>query len=266
MVLTPPVSRALDPAWLDAVQARISSRRYSGEAIDSALLDRLDRTCERLSATPGAARAVLVREAPPEVFTGLVGSYGRVEGAPSLVAFVGTADAAYNVGYIGEAVVLEATALGLDTCWIAASFDPERAGTLAALGEGERVHAITALGHAADTVKVAERLMRASVRARSRLSLAAIAPGHEGWPAWAREAVSALRLAPSGANKQPWRLHMDGDALVLTEAPKVYWTAPLDLGIAMLHAELGAEHAGASGRWLAGLDGEVARFVPGDAS
>ncbi len=266
MPLTPPVSRALDPAWLNAVQTRISSRRYNGETIDGALLDQLDQTCERLSATPGAARAILVREAPPEVFTGLVGSYGRVEGAPSLVAFVGTEDAAHDVGYIGEAVILEATTLGLGTCWIAASFDPELAGSLAALGEGERVHAITALGHAADTVKVAERLMRASVRARSRLPLDVIAPGHSGWPAWALEAVSSLRLAPSGANKQPWRLHMDGDALVLAEAPKVYWTAPLDLGIAMLHAQLGAEHAGTSGQWIAGLDGEVARFVPGDAS
>lgn len=266
MSLMPPVSRTLDPVWFDAVKARISSRRYTGEAIDPALLDRLDQTCERLSTTPGAASAVLVREAPPEVFTGLVGSYGRAEDSPSLVAFVGTDEAAHDVGYVGEAVVLAATALGLDTCWIAASFDPERAGRLAALGEHERVHAITALGHATGKIGVSERLMRASLRARSRLSLDVIASGHESWPAWAQEAISTLRLAPSGANKQPWRLHMDGEALVVTEAPKVYWTAPLDFGIAMLHAELGAAHAGVSGTWVAGLDGEVARFVPGSAS
>lgn len=266
MSLLPPSSRSLDPAWLGAVQTRVSSRRYSGTRVADESLARLERTCERLSLTPGGSRAVLVREAPPEVFTGLVGSYGRVQDAPSLVAFAGTGDAAHDIGHIGEAVILEATALGLDTCWIAASFDPERAGRLAALGTGERVHAITALGHATDTVGVSERLMRASLRARSRLSLDAIAPGHEGWPAWAREAVAALRLAPSGANKQPWRLHMDGDALVLTQAPKTYWTAPIDFGIAMLHAELGAAHAGVSGEWSTAGAGEVARFVPGSAS
>jgi hypothetical protein len=266
MPLKPPASRTLDPAWLDAMQSRISSRRYNGEAIDAALLDRLDRTCQRLSDTEAPARAVLVRQAPPEVFTGLVGSYGRVEDSPSLVAFVGAGDAAHDIGYVGEAVILEATLLGLDTCWIAASFDPERAGRLAELGEGERVHAITALGHATDKTGVSEKLMRASLRARKRLPMDTIAPGHGDWPAWAREAAAALRLAPSGANKQPWRLHMDGDALVITEAPKVYWTAPIDFGIAMLHAELGAEHAGVSGRWTTDRNDEVARFVPHTAS
>ena len=71
-----------------------------------------------------------------------------------------------------------------------------------------------------------------------------------------------MRLAPSGANKQPWRLHLDGDALVLTKADKTYWTAPLDLGIGMRHAELGAVHAGMSGTWALGAGTEVARFTP----
>jgi len=266
MPLKPPAARSLDPAWFDAMQSRISSRRYNGEAIDDTLLDRLDQTCQRLSHAEAPARAVLVRQAPPEVFTGIVGSYGRVEGAPSLVAFVGTDDAAHDVGYVGEAVILEATALALDTCWIAASFDPGRAGRLAELGEGERVHAITALGHATAKTSVSERLMRASLRARSRLPMDTIAPGHAAWPAWAQEATAAVRIAPSGANRQPWRLHMDGDALVLTEAPKVYWTAPIDFGIAMLHAELGAAHAGVIGRWSVGRGGEVARFIPRSGS
>jgi len=109
MPLKPPAARSLDPAWFDAMQSRISSRRYNGEAIDDTLLDRLDQTCQRLSHAEAPARAVLVRQAPPEVFTGIVGSYGRVEGAPSLVAFVGTDDAAHDVGYVGEAVILEAT-------------------------------------------------------------------------------------------------------------------------------------------------------------
>jgi hypothetical protein len=200
------------------------------------------------------------------MFTGLVGSYGGVEGAPSAVAFVGTEDAAYEIGYVGEAVILDATAAGLETCWIAASFDAERTGKLAELGEGEKVHAITPLGHAPKTVGFSERLMRASLRARHRLPLDTVAPGSEKWPEWARQAAAALRIAPSGANKQPWRLHMDGDSLVLTAAAKTYWTAPIDFGIGMLHAELGAAHAGVSGTWTAGSDREIARFAPGSTS
>lgn len=262
MPLNSPLPHDLTAEWLGAIPHRISSRRYDGSSVPDALLERLEQTCQRLTTPAGRARPVLVRQAPPEVFTGLVGSYGRVEGAPTLAAFVGRDDAALEAGYVGEAVVLDATAIGVDSCWIAASFDAGRAGRLVGLGDGERVHAIAALGHATKTIGAGERLMRAGVRARHRLPIDAIAPGHESWPAWAREAAEAARLAPSGANKQPWRLDMDGDALVFTKAVKTYWTAPLDFGIAMLHAELGAAHAGVSGTWVVGSPAEVARFVP----
>ena len=264
MPLNNPLPQDLATEWFNAIPHRISSRRFDGAAVAPALLDRLEATCANLSHPAARARTVLVREAPPEVFTGLVGSYGKVEGAPSLAAFVGPDDAGIKVGYVGEAVVLDATAAGLDSCWIAASFDAERAGRLVDLRDGERVHAIAALGHATKVIGVGERLMRAGVRARHRLPLETITSGHEGLPTWAREAAAAVRLAPSGANKQPWRLHMDGDALVFTMAPKTYWTAPLDLGIALLHAELGAAHAGVSGAWTVGTGTEVARFAPGE--
>lgn len=262
MPTRPPLSRSLPKEWFDALAVRISSRRYDGVAVASPLLDGIEQTCHHLTVPDGSARPVLIREAPSDVFTGLIGSYGRVAGAPSAVAFVGPEDAAHEIGYVGEAVILDATAAGLDTCWIAASFDAERTGNIIELAEHEKVHAIAALGHATKTVGTSERLMRASLRARRRLPLDIIAPGHEQWPAWAHEAASALRLAPSGANRQPWRLRMDGDAMVLAAAPKTYWTAPIDFGIAMLHAELGAAHSGVRGTWTADTGGEVARFVP----
>lgn len=258
-----PLSRNLTDDWSEAIALRISSRRYDGTAVASPLLDRLEQTCHHLEVPGGSARAVLIREAPPEVFTGLIGSYGRVADAPSAIAFVGPEDAAYEIGYVGEAVILDATAAGLGICWIAASFDAEYTGNLVKLAEREKVHAITALGHATKTVRTSERLMRASLRARHRLPLDTIAPGHEQWPEWAREAAAAVRLAPSGANRQPWRLRMDGEDLVLSAASKTYWTAPIDFGIAMLHAELGAAHAGVRGGWTTDSESEVARFVPG---
>jgi hypothetical protein len=128
--------------WFDAIPRRISSRRFDGTPIAPALLDRLETTCQLLTSTSARARAVLIRETPPDVFTGLAGSYGRVEGATSAVAFVGLNDASIEAGYVGEAVVLDATAAGIDSCWIAASFDAERTGALVGLRVGERVHAL----------------------------------------------------------------------------------------------------------------------------
>ncbi|HHY93759.1 MAG TPA: nitroreductase, partial [Firmicutes bacterium] len=39
------------------------------------------------------------------------------------------------MGYTGEAVVLEATALGLATCWVGGFFRPEVAARLLGVGE-----------------------------------------------------------------------------------------------------------------------------------
>lgn len=250
--------------WFSAIPHRVSSRRFDGESVEASLLDRLEARCHQLAAAGTGAYPVLLRQAPPELFTGLIGSYGRIEGAPSAIAFVGTDDRGREVGYIGEAIILEAASAGLDTCWIAAAFDPGRAAAIVDLDAHERVHAISAVGTAAKKIGMSERLTRSTLRARSRLPLEKIAPGHEVWPKWAQEASSAVRLAPSGANRQPWRMRMDDHVLVIETVPKAYWTAQIDLGIAMLHAEAGAAHVGVHGAWSVGPN--EARFAPRVAS
>lgn len=247
--------------WFDAIARRVSRRRFDGRKVDSAVLDRVDETCRRVSEGRDG-RAVLVRHAPQDIFTGFVGSYGRVIDAPSLVALVGSDESLIDVGYVGEAVILEATLAGLDTCWIAATFSATNVASIADLRPGERVCAVTPLGYATEAKSRSERLAASVLHSRSRLSTSEIAPGSDTWPEWAREAAEAVRVAPSGANRQPWRLRLEGDALVIAPAPKVYWTAPLDYGIAKLHAELGALHAGVSGGWEMLFGPDVARFSP----
>ena len=232
-----------------------------------------------------AARIVLIEHDAGSLFTGVLGkflgSYGRVEGATLAAAFIGRAGHEGEVGYVGEAFILEATSLGLSTCWIAGTFDKERAAGVAELAEGERVVALTPLGFAGERPR-GERFLRRALKAWDRLPIEKIAPGIDGgaaggddptareaagaepWPAWARSAVEAARRAPSGANRQPCRFRLDGDGLVLSRASKIYWTAPIDFGIARLHVELGAAHEGVRGTWETLADPDVARFVPED--
>jgi nitroreductase len=269
---------ALDPAWYDAIGVRRSRRRYSDRAIAEADLSALRKLCERFRLAPGA-RAELMGNAGG-VFTGLLdrfgGSYGRVEGAPWAAAFIGPEGSETEVGYVGEAFVLEATRLGLGTCWVAGMFDAEMASRLASLDRGERVIAVTPVGHVLERKQLVERMMSKAVRSAARRQVEVIAPGltrgagaargtgpaGAEWPAWAVTAVEAARVAPSGANRQPWRFRREGAALVMGRAEKVYWTAPIDFGIAMLHVELGAAHEGVHGEWERLPDPDVARFVP----
>lgn len=252
----------INPDWYEAIDRRISRRRFTDGPIPTDIAQQLGEFCAGFRPF-SSARAVFVGNAPDGLFTGLIGSYGSVVGARSAALFVGTQGSEMDVGYVGEAFILEATRLGLDTCWLAGAFSRKRAASLCELSPGERVPAIAAVGIAEEKQSFSERSTRSFVRASNRLSLGEIAPGASpgAWPDWAFAAIQAARMAPSGGNKQPWRFRLEDGALVLSCAEHPYPTAKLDLGIAMLHAELGAEHAGVEGSWekLEGTD--VARYV-----
>ncbi len=215
---------------------------------------------------------LLVDDPRQQLFMGLVGGYGKVTGTPLAAAFVGRAtgddvpeDVQEAAGYLGEAFVLEATRLGLGTCWIAGSFDKSAAAGLLGLGHDEQVIAVTPLGYPVAQQTGGERLLRTLVKASARLGVEKLAPGvlDGDWPEWAVSAVQAARLAPSGANRQPWRFRLDGDSLVMGRADRLYWTAPIDFGIARLHVELGAQHAGVTGAWTQpAAPDDVAVFTP----
>jgi nitroreductase len=256
------------PEWLAAVASRHSRRAYDMRPLDTATLDAIDEVCTNFRPYPDA-RVVLVRTPAVDVFTGLVGGYGKVKGTPHLLAFIGDERAEFvdqHLGFTGEAIVLEASARGVDTCWVAGFFKPSLAAQLVEMAPGERIFAVSPLGHGTAALGFAEKGMRSMSRAHRRRSVEQIAPSiSAGWPDWAVAAIETARLAPSAVNRQPWRFRIDAGALVVAqdstvETPKV--TKRLDCGIAMLHAELGARATGADGAWrdlAQALD--VARYV-----
>lgn len=257
--------------WFEAATIRRSRRSFDGRAISEKELVALTRVCRDFRPF-GSARVEFVTEPATDVFRGAVGSYGKVTGAPHVLVMVAPDDAPGHVaaGYVGEAAVLEAAAIGLDTCWIGGFFDRARVEQLVTLQAGERALAVSPVGYAVRAYTGAERLMRGMARSHRRKPLAVLAPGlDDDWPSWARTAVECARLAPSAVNRQPWRFSFEEGALVLRksdgpEYPTV--TKDLDCGIAMLHAELGARVAGARATWhIAADDAELARLIPADA-
>lgn len=272
--------------WAAAIVVRHSARTYTGRAVDPVLLDRLQHFCGCLPAAE-VARVVLVRDVPDSVFTGFVGSYGRVLGAPSALLMIGMeAEPAVqeSLGYLGEAVILEATSLGLGTCWVAGFFDRPLAAALVALAPGERVLAISPIGDAQARLRTGERVLKRFVGAHKRKGVEEIASGFapELWPAWAAEGVRLARVAPSAVNRQPWRFELEaapaasaavargpvaaaeptGSVIISTviKGSEGNISRRLDCGIAMLHFEVGARLMGAPGRWEVLEAPEVARY------
>jgi hypothetical protein len=139
----PPVAR-----WAAAAQVRRSRRAYEPQPITGVAAERLETFCRGYAPFDGA-RAVVLVEAPSKIFTGwLLGVYGKVT-SPSALVFVGDRrlpDAAARAGYTGEAAVLEATALGLGTCWIGGGVRRAQVASLLGLGTHEHVYSISARG------------------------------------------------------------------------------------------------------------------------
>jgi hypothetical protein len=237
--------------------------------VDPAKLKRLGALCDSWRPYPDA-RVALVAHPSADIFTGIVGSYGKVKGAPHVLVFIGDERSDFadqHVGYTGEAIVLEATVLGLATCWVGGFFSAKRVAQIVDLKPGERAYAVSPLGIALVNDSLTERAMAGMAGAHHRKRVTEIAPGieHGDWPTWAVAAVETARVAPSAVNRQPWRFRFEDGGIVVAkdtpfETPKV--TKRLDIGIAMLHIELAAQAHGLTGRWtdLEGTD--VARFDP----
>jgi hypothetical protein len=250
--------------WFEALATRRSRRAYDGISMDPEKLRLLKLTAETFVPFEDA-RAVIVENAPPDLFTGIIGSYGKVSGATSAIVFVvdttsPTADE--HCGYIGEGIVLEASALGLGTCWISGSFSKAVSTELVTLKEGEAVRAVSPVGRPALTLSGTERLLYRQDKPKFRRPLDEIAPGHESWPVWAAEGARAARVAPSAINRQPWRFRYENGSVIISAASSAPGTGRLDCGIAMLHFELGARTEGNDGAWVAMTGTDVARWEP----
>ena len=255
--------------WYSAIEMRRSHRQFDpNRAINPEISEALSAMCREFTPFPHA-RACLVTESVQDVFKGFIGSYGKVKGAPAFIAFIGSMDGPNvqeEVGYTGEGIILEATALGLSTCWVGGFFRPENVASLLKLGNNERVLAITPVGYAKRSDSFEEKLMTGFGRTHKRLPISKLVSGFgtEKLSDWVRKSIEAARLAPSAVNRQPWGFNIESDGItvfVRTGSPGLNLSKRLDCGIAMLHIEVAALNSGCKGEWQFLQAPKVAKFV-----
>ena len=253
--------------WHAVIPQRRSRRKYDSTQLELNQADELDRICREFRPFT-QARAVLVTDSPDSVFKGAVGPYGKVKGAPSFIAFVGDMDDPHvqeKVGYLGEGIILEATAMGLGTCWVGGFFRREVAESLVGVGESERILAVTPVGHAVENLSLEEKVMTGFGWNHRRKSLAKLVSGMDEaqLPGWMKSALEAARIAPSAINRQPWCFRLEpGCITVSVDAGRIDFgiSRRLDCGIAMLHIEVAALDCGVRGEWELLKAPRVAKF------
>jgi nitroreductase len=204
-----------------------------------------------------SARAILVREHCDEVFKGAIGTYGKIKCARAFIAFIGDMNDVYvqeKAGYLGEGLILEATALQLATCWVGGFFRPDIVASLIEMEANEKILGITPVGYAPQHETLEEKFMTGFGRTHGRKPLSSLVTGLKDneWPEWIRMSLEAARKSPSAVNRQPWGFHIEPDSIkvfIRTRGPELAISKRLDCGIAMLHIEVAAMSSGVSGKW-----------------
>ncbi len=224
---------------------------------------RIESVCNNFKPFPGA-RAVLVRDSGKDVFKGAVGEFFyKVKETPYYITFIGDMDAP-NVqvimGYLGEGIILEATILGLNTCWVGGFYRRESVMQQIDLKDGERVLGITPIGYSKEEK---DRVGVSSKKYRRKMLDNLIVSGEVSDNNWRMAALEAAMIAPSAGNRQPWRFQINDDAITVSSNSKREGfgvSRRLDCGIAMLHLELGSLVSGVKGNWKFLDYPEIARY------
>ena len=259
----------IKPDWYQAINVRCSRRNYArGRHIEADLKDRLHFTCNSFRPF-GSARVEFISEPPDDIFANAFGFYGNIKNAPAFFAFIGDMSDPHiqeKMGYTGEGIILEATSLGLSTCWAALSYKAGTVKSMLSLDSKEKLMAVSPVGYSTEHWTFGEKAFSGFGVNHRRNSLSSMVTGLPAaqWPEWARSAVEAARLAPSAINRQPWGFAVGSNSVTVSErgaGPKFNVSRRLDCGIAMLHIELGALHKGTAGRWELLQKPAVARFT-----
>jgi nitroreductase len=254
--------------WYKALQVRRSKRKYENREIDGDVLKRLDSFIKEVNSTVDGVRIILVCKDTSNIFTGILGSYGKIEGAPAYAAFIGRTDTANideKIGYYGEGFVLEATSLGLGTCWVAGTFNPDVVKREVGLSDNEKLFCITPVGYVKQKRSFDDKMMSSIGNNRKSLKILGGGIDIESIPEWMQTALESARIAPSAANRQPWRFSVkESNIKIGTDnlSKIAHASLRLDCGIAMLHIEVGALYEGVKGKWEYMSGKDVAVFKP----
>lgn len=173
-------------------------------------------------------------------------TYGTINGA-SWYFLMGTdssEEAQLTLGFRMEQVVLKATAEGLGTCWIAATFKGTAFSEAANFPEDTPLRVVMPVGYPAGKKSMMEKITRATLRSAKRKPMADLFIVSENSKFY--EPLEMMRLAPSSTNSQPWRAMVEGDAVYFYYENKSK-ASILDLGIGLSHFYLAAKEKGIEG-------------------
>lgn len=229
----------------EAMKLRCSRRSYLQEPLKEEDVQFLTERIEEYNRAYGLHMELVCNR--PEIFKGFRKSYGMFHHVENFIMLMGNTRDVYikeKLGYAGEKLVLEASKRHLGTCWVGATFDKDL--LKEQVTEQEELYCVIAIGYVSDKKSVKETILSKAMHRKGK-TIEEMSNYTMQCPDWMKAGMSAVQLAPSAMFKQPVTFTYKEDN-VYAQVENKRAMDVIDLGIAMLHFEIGAQ----SGRWIWG--------------
>lgn len=209
-----------------AVQQRHSVRHYKDVPLSQEHIAFLQEEIKKCNSGGNLDFKLVTDE--HEAFGSGNGITGRFSNADNYIVLIAkdAPDAAERTGYFGEKIVLAAQAAGLNTCWVAGSYN--RVEKTMSAPDGYRLFGVISIGYGAETGKF-----------HTSKSFSDVTEG-EDFPEWFVAGVESALLAPTAMNRQMFTFSWDGRNAVASAPQGDY--EQVSLGIAEYHFELASGH------------------------
>lgn len=215
---------------LTAIKSRHSVRTYTDQAIDDKTISELRAEIDACNKESGLHIQLVVNE--PKAFENILAHYGKFSGVRNYIALVGMKDTDFDEksGYYGERIVLKAQMLGLNTCWVAASFSKRTAKKAVTINSGETLGCVISLGYG--------KTQGVPHKSKPITDLYKASGNIEDIPEWFIKGMEAVMLAPTAMNQQKFLFTLSADTVTAASTGGFY--SKVDLGIAKYHFEIGS--------------------------
>lgn len=210
---------------VEAIKNRHSVRNYIDRQIDKNIIEELQIEVEKCNKESGLHLQLIVDE--PGGFSGMMAKYGRFANVKNYFALVGKKGKELDekIGYYGQHLVLEAQKRGLNTCWVALTYNRRKAKF--DIEPGEKLVCVISLGYGENQGKV-----------RRSKTLEEVSNVEAVTEEWFKNGVELALLAPTAMNQQKFYFEKTNTGVKATAGLGFY--AKVDLGIAKYHFEVGA--------------------------
>lgn len=210
---------------MKAIKKRHSVRTYTSEKIQGEVKTELESYIDQCNKEGGLNMQLVLNE--PKAFDCFMSRYGKFSNVKNYIAVVApkTADAEERCGYYGEKVVLKAQQMGLNTCWVALTYNKIKSAFT--VNDGEKLYIVIAIGYGET-----QGLPHNSKEVED------VTVTDNNPPKWFVDGVKSALYAPTAMNQQKFKFSVKNNRVTATSGLGFY--SKIDLGIAKYHFEVGA--------------------------